>query len=270
MKTIIITASDENFLGFTNGLLNSLHQFDKPLSDAIGVLDLGLSEESLKGLEKKVNYIVKPTWNLKVNEDVAKKKPYLRALTSRPFLPDYFPGYDLYLWLDADTWVQKKFAIDWLFQAASVTSMSAVPHVHQSYQQIPNIISWRMQILFAYYGDRTIDLYHNNVHYNAGIFCLKKDAPHWQLWADSFQKGLTNCDSKFVCDQAALNYTIWSHDLPIHPLPAICNWCCHLALPSIDKDSGKFCEPHIPHREIGIMHISSKSKQVAEKLRFKS
>ena len=34
-----------------------------------------------------------------------------KALTARPFLPRYFPGFDLYLWIDGDCWVQQGDAI---------------------------------------------------------------------------------------------------------------------------------------------------------------
>ena len=33
-------------------------------------------------------------------------------MTARPFLRDYFPGYDGYMWMDADTWAQTPDAIN--------------------------------------------------------------------------------------------------------------------------------------------------------------
>jgi hypothetical protein len=40
------------------------------------------------------------------------------------------------------------------------------------------------------------------------------------------------------CDQAALNYTVWTERLPVHPLPALCNWTCHLAIPAFLARNG--------------------------------
>lgn len=262
MKTIIVTAADEKFSGLLNELLASLFQFDAPLSNAIGILDLGLSSTTREELKNKVNHIIQPEWDLVVDENVAKEKPHLRALTARPFLPKYFPGYDLYLWLDADTWVQNRFAIDWLLKAAATGSMAIVPQVHQSYFHTRKINNWRNNTLYMYYEKNGADLYWQRSYYNAGVFALRGDAPHWVSWAKQFQIGLHNSGSSRVCDQTALNYAIWTEKLQVHPLPALCNWCCHLAIPSVDPNTGKFCEPHIPHRELGIIHMTAKTKDL--------
>ena len=183
-------------------------------------------------------------------------------MTSRPFLTKYFPGYDLYLWLDADTWVQNRFAVDALFSAASTGSLGIVPQVHQSYVHGGGQTKWRIDSLDSYYKQNVLDLYFKNTYFNTGVFALKREAPHWDSWAKNFQIGLDNCDSKWVCDQTALNWSIWTDKLFVHPLPAICNWCCHLALPSVNPKTGKFCEPHIPNSEIGIIHMTAKTKDI--------
>lgn len=55
MKRIIISAADETFRDPLIELLSSLHQWDEPLADAIGVLDVGLSAQSLAQIEPLVS-----------------------------------------------------------------------------------------------------------------------------------------------------------------------------------------------------------------------
>jgi lipopolysaccharide biosynthesis glycosyltransferase len=261
MKTIIVTAADENFASLFLGLIRSLHQWDEPLSDAIGVLDLGLSDDTLVTIQELVTHIVSPGWDLPTDLALHDSHPYLRAMASRPFLPKYFPGYDIYLWLDADTWVQEKYAVRWFFRAAKQGGLGIVPQVDRSYVHPVRAVNWRTQRLSMYYGDEALSLLATRSYYNSGGFSLLADAPHWTSWARYFKKGLEACP-KLVTDQTALNYAIWKDDLPVHPLPALCNWCCHLAVPKLNTKTTKLCEPHIPNRPIGLVHLTAGSKDL--------
>jgi hypothetical protein len=259
MKTIIVTGSDENFSSLFLDLISSLHQWDARLSDAIGVLDCGLSDATLQQVRERVTHIVTPDWDFAIDPSLRDTAPHLRALLARPFLPKYFPGYDLYLWLDADTWLQESYAVKWFFQAAINGAIGIVPHLHQSYRKQPSAAEWGHQRIYAYFGDRGIALSLIHHAYNAGAFALRATSAHWDAWARYFALGL-KASPRLVSDQAALNYAIWNDDLPVHPLPALCNWLCHLAIPSINFETKKFCEPHIPNREIGLIHLTTGTK----------
>jgi lipopolysaccharide biosynthesis glycosyltransferase len=259
MKRIIITGSDEKFYPFLEELIDSLFQWDEPLSDAIGVLDLGLSQESLQKLKSRSIRTVSPDWDRTSRKDLIEGKPHLRALTARPFLPKYFPGYDLYLWIDADAWVQNRFAVDWLFQSAASGSMGLVPQTDRAYVHSRPLLNWRKQRLQNFYRSEGVGLFEINTYFNAGVYALRHDAPHWESWARYFQAGLRKNTATF-CDQTALNFAIWKDRLPVHPLPALCNWCCHLQLPSINLKTKQLCEPFIPHKELGILHMTAETK----------
>ena len=258
MKRIIIAAADENFSPLLNDLLDSLHQFPQPVTDAIGVLDLGLSADSLNMISSKADHIVQPGWDLYVREDIKASKPFLRANTSRPFLPRHFPGYDLYLWLDADTWLQDRFAVDWLFQAASQGQMALVPETDRCYRPRIGFNNWRIQRLESFFSCDAAQLLQSKMYYNSGAFALHRDTVHWDKWAECFDAGLRR-DTDITSDQTAMNYAIWSADLPVHPLPALCNWCCHMAYPVFHNASASLCEPFLPHRRIGLVHMTDTS-----------
>ncbi len=266
MKKIIITAADEHFFPLLWDLIESLHRLHPKPFHAIGLLDVGLSEASLAKLAGRVDHVVSPDWDLPINESLRRQKTHLRALTARPFLPKHFPGYDYYLWLDADTWVQEKFAVDWFFDAAQTGAMGLVPQTDRSYVHTAGAVRWRHAFLFENFGEEGLQLYEKNNYFNAGAFALHKDAPHWRVWEAYFrmaaQKNLPR-----ISDQNVLNFALWKEKLAIHPLPALCNWCCHLALPAVDFSAGKLCEPFIPHRPLGVIHLTSATKDT--KLRFR-
>ena len=91
---------------------------------------------------------------------------------------------------------------------------------------------------------------------------MRGDAPHWAVWARHFEQGMQR-EPVLVSDQTALNHAIWMEELAVHPLPALCNWCCHLAAPIINHVEGVFCEPNIPYRELGIIHMTADTKDAA-------
>ena len=74
---------------------------------ALGILDCGLTEEQrawFAGAGRDSSSCRSGTSTFPAR---AKLKDGYKALTARPFLPRYFPGFDLYLWIDADCWVQQ-------------------------------------------------------------------------------------------------------------------------------------------------------------------
>jgi len=266
MRTIIVTASDDTFMPLLRGLVNSLRQFENPLplSD-IGCLDVGLNAENRAWIYSEGIGIVEPKWDLPVDTALRERTPHLRSLTARPFLPAYFPGYDVYIWIDCDAWVQEQFVLEWLSHTSASGALGIVAELDRSYDKTLTA-SWRADRLRRYYDETAAQEIGARNYYNAGVFALRADAPHWTHWAESFEHGLRATDGTVVCDQTALNHAIWSRSLPVHPLPSICNWLCHLALPHFDIGSRKFCEPYFPHATIGIVHLAAYTKDLTFRL----
>jgi hypothetical protein len=102
-----------------------------------------------------------------------------------------------------------------------------------------------------------------NTFFDTGVFALRSDAPHWALWAKWFGAGLTATKGELCCDQTALNHALWTEHLPVSPLPALCNWLCHLALPGFDPLRGRFCEPVTPRHPVGILHLTGNTKDTS-------
>jgi lipopolysaccharide biosynthesis glycosyltransferase len=263
MRTLVVTGADEAFMPLLRGLVKSLQQWEPRPFTALACLDLGLGSESSEWVSRYAAHVVTPGWDLPVDRQLREKQPHLRALTARPFLPEYFPGYDVYLWIDADAWVQERFALEWYFAAAEEGSLAAVPQVDSSYRHKAGMLDWRARRMQTYFREEAAHRALWDTYFNAGVFALGADAPHWKLWAKHFREGLEATNGSLCCDQTALNHTLWTEDLPVHPLPALCNWLCHLACPGFHVERQRFCEPFTPRRSIGLLHLAAHSKNVS-------
>ena len=171
-----------------------------------------------------------------------------------------WPGYDKYLWIDADTWVQERTALEWFDAVATEGRLAIVPQVDRAYRHQANLLHWRFSRMQTGFGREAAQRSLWETYFNAGVFCLEAGAAHWQHWATHFRAGLDASGGSLCCDQSALNHAICSAGLPVHPLPALCNWLCHLATPYLHPRSGLLCEPLAPRQTLGIVHLSAKSK----------
>ncbi|MBI5276126.1 MAG: hypothetical protein HY854_06650 [Burkholderiales bacterium] len=266
MRTLIVTGADEAFSALLRGLLRSLQQWQpQPYTD-LAVLDLGLSAASLEWVGRYARHVVRPGWDLKVDPALRVAKPHLRALTARPFLRDYFPGYDLYLWLDSDTWVQEQFAVEWMFRSAASGAMGLVPEHDRCYHPQPAFVTWRQRGMRHYFDEKAVQRVLWDRYFNAGVFSLHVDAPHWGLWNRYFTQGIAKSQGHHVCDQTALNQMLWVERPPVLPLPALCNWLCHSATPGWREDRARFCEPYPPWHVLGIVHLVGGTKDTRVKI----
>ena len=257
----MFSTADEAFMPLVRGLLGSLSRL-APVGD-LAFLDVGLAAESRDRLSRQVHHIATPQWDLPVPAERRIRQPHLRALTARPFLRDYFPGYEQYLWLDADTWVQARSALEWYQAVARNGRMAITPQVDRAYRHDNNTLQWRFGRMQACHGEAAAQRLLWDTYFNAGVFCLESSAPHWQHWAEHFSAGLLASGGTVCCDQTALNHAIWSSALAVHPLPALCNWLCHLAMPYADPSSGALYEALAPRQMIGIVHLSGSTKNAA-------
>jgi hypothetical protein len=252
-RVLVVTAADESYFRLLDGLLRSLEGSAFP----IACFDVGLHPTSRAIVAQRAQ-VADPVWDLPVNESA--NKPAGRASTARPFLPRYFPGFDFYLWIDADAWVQIPATLDSYIANAMDGSIAAATHSHPAYAPTAGILSWRRRRMTAYFGSAAADQFPWESYFNSGVFALRADAPHWLCWADAYAMGLKNAEGALCCDQTALTYAIWKARLPANPVPALCNWLCHLALPVFEPIRCQFCEPTAPGDTIGILHLAGKTK----------
>jgi len=257
------------YLGFGRALEDRREAFLSDVADArrvlaLGVLDCGLTEDQRAWCRNRDAVLVEPGWDFDFPGRARLKDGY-KALTARPFLPRYFPGFDLYLWIDGDCWVQQGDALDLFLRAARTGKLAVAPEIHRSMRHYYHAWTEFSTINGAAY-ERGFgrELAERLIRYpliNAGVFALKADAPHWRGWAEVLGEALQR--STDMTDQIALNVMVYDHGYACEPLPSRCNWPVHHATPAWDAERSLFVEPAMPYDPLGILHLTIYTKRLA-------
>ena len=263
----IVTAADRNYYGLLGDLVDSLR--DRRADAPIAVLDIGLDEAQRQALSRRVTQIATADWDLDFPGRAALGSAY-KAFTARPFLPKYFPGYGVYLWIDSDAWVQDAAIIDLYLEVAWSGKLAVTPQIDRCYKsfykwQRPRFNTLMFREYRKAYGWRTANRLGRFPIVNSGVVGLRGDAPHWQLWQRALAAGLHAAPTG-LREQTALNYVVYHDRAPAGFLPAWCNWNCIDGPPMVDEERGLLVEPQPPHRPLGILHLVGPAKATRFKL----
>lgn len=266
---IVVTGCDSAYAPLARDLVQSIREKAELADLPIGVLDLGLDGDQIDIFTSYDVEIRKVGWDLDFpgRDEWEKQLPGYKAMVSRSFLREHFPGYSTYLWMDADTWVQRPDSILNIIQGTNESTL---------------LISAELDRQFGHYlkGPAIWQVYHNwyaeifgkdiankmNLRpmLNCGIFALSANAPHWQAWRKIHEAGLsrntTVSPATFMIEQLALNIATYLNQLNVTLLPSGYNWLCHHAMPVWSTEQEVFLEPSIPNSEISILHLSQKDK----------
>jgi hypothetical protein len=259
-STILVTASDAAFFKLLAGLLLSLEAQRGSHAIDIGLFDLGLTTTQRGWVRPRITQSVQPGWDLDVPQTVRDQQPHLRALTVRPFLPRYFPGYEIYIWIDADVWLQNWHGVELYSLGAQSADIAVTPHTDRAYPYNRAISSHAYHGFVRAYGKSVADDLAPRQHMNAGIFAAPSGSPLWRSWASAYEAANAASGGIVTNDQIALNFACHRHGLKMQLLPALYNWQSHLSTPTWDSETRTFCEPHLPHLPISMLHLTHKSK----------
>jgi hypothetical protein len=269
-RITIASASSAEYFHFLQGMVLSVRDNPQSKDIDISLYDLGLTDEQLVWLEGYVNNIVKPKWEYGLTDKSGMRDPF-RAILAKPLLPKYFPGYDIYMHLDADAWVQDWSAVEtYLKSADNGAALAITPEIHRAYTNNYTSSNEFHDFVVELYGGTWGQEYVKKYSYypilNAGVLAMPKESPIWGLWAENIRVSLAKSHHHCI-EQAALNLAVFEHPELFHfaqPdkkniqfLPATCNWLCHQSLPLYDKATKRFVEPFLPHQPLGVIHRSS-------------
>src|SRR5262245_24477855 len=132
-RAILVTGSDSRYFPLMRGMILSVLAKPEGRHVDIGVLDCGLRSDEVAWCLGQGARLVEPRWDVSFGGGLT-VEPSFRAMTARPHLRRYFPGYETYLWLDADVWVQDWSAPRLFLEAAQLGDISIVPEMHRSYR----------------------------------------------------------------------------------------------------------------------------------------
>ena len=280
MKTAIVALSDSGYFHLLEELIDSILVFEESKNIDICVLDAGLTEDQISKIKNKVYAIEKARWDIPVSSFKVKGKEWLKSQVSRAFLPNYFPSFDKYIWIDCDAWVQSWFAIELLSKASDNGKLGIVSMSDRHNGRVAKI-NWFFKNLgfvksqnykhakssgFSEDISRHIAL---QPHLNIGVFSLEASSPTWGVWQKNLEKALSK-GKIFGSEQLAMNVSVYIDNIPTDVLPFYCNWIPYPASNNtkFDITTNKFVEGFTPHHEIGIIHLAGGIKVGAEDMRF--
>ena len=87
---------------------------------------------------------------------------------------------------------------------------------------------------------------------NAGVYALRRDAPHWQAWR-AHQARCVRYGRLFTSDQLSLALMAYVDEQPYELLP---EWCNYMGPWRAETAGGRLIEYYPPYRPLGIVHLA--------------
>ena len=266
-KNAIITLADSNYFDLLIELISSIKKFPESSGVEICILDAGLTTEQIQILTKKVYKIKKANWDIEVPFFKTIGKEWLKSQVSRAFLPNYFPEFEKYLWVDCDAWVNSWDCIKLYFDGCNNGKLAITQTMGPGYRIMSNVkwVFGKLAVIKSqnYKHAKSSGIKEDDArkialapHLNIGVFSLEKNSPGWKVWQKNLKKTLLG-GKIFGSEGLAINLSVYVDNLPTEFLPLGCNWIASNLLPKFDNTKKIFVEPNLPNYKIGIMHLAA-------------
>jgi hypothetical protein len=266
-KNVIVSLADANYFPLLNELIDSIKIFKESENLAICILDAGLTEGQKKILLNKVDEIKSAEWDIEVPAFKVLGKEWLKSQVSRAFLPNYFPNYEKYLWIDCDAWVNDWNTVDLYFKACENGKLGITQTIGPGYK-IMSKVNWLFGKIALIKSQNFKHAVKSKIglskarklafapHINIGVFSLEKNSPGWKSWQKNLEQTLKS-GNVFGSEGLAINMSVYIDDLETEFLPLNCNWIASNLKPKFDESQNTFVEPFLPNYKIGIMHLAA-------------
>jgi len=263
----IVTLSDSNYFELLLELIDSIKRNKESKDVSICVLDAGLTKQQSKIIESKVFSIKKAKWDIEVPSRKVGNKEWLKSQVSRAFLPNYFPEFEKYLWIDCDAWVNSWKTIELYFEACKDGKLGITQTIGPGYRILTKV-KWifnKIALIKSQnykhakksgFSESTSRKIAFAPHLNIGVFSLEKKSKCWNLWQEILRKALSS-GGIFGSEGLAINIAVYDKNADVEFLPLTCNWIASNLLPKYDEKRKSFVEPFLPHNKIGIMHLAA-------------
>lgn len=270
VRVMIVSGSDARFMPFLREMIDSLPTRLGDYRLHHGCLDLGLGDEDRSWLAAHGWECVAPDAHLGVSREA--HSAVERSFLARPFLPSYFPGHDVYVWIDSDVWLQSPLALQAYIDGAITDGMAVSHESEGSYRLQPWLFGWTAKHFLLGCGPAKAAALLMRPHLNAGFFAIHADAPHWRAWAECYAAAIRRTGALLPYDQFSLNEAIYGAGLGRPRLPArrlapVNNWICDRGIPMWNDEAARFCVPRAPYRTIGAMHLAGPAKRTLYRIR---
>ena len=263
----IVTLADSNYFELLEELIDSIKFQNKENNVSICVLDAGLTENQINTIKSKVYSIKKANWDIDVPGYKVIKKEWLKSQVSRAFLPNYFPEFKKYLWIDCDAWVNSWKAVELYFKACENGKLGITQSIGPGYR-ITTKAKWLFGKIALIKSQNYKHAKSSGIneeiarklafapHINIGVFSLEKNSKCWGIWQENLKKTLSK-GKIFGSEGLAINIAVYHNNVDVEFLPLKCNWITSHLLPKYDDKINSFVEPYLPNEKIGIMHLAA-------------
>ena len=263
----IITLADSNYFELLKELIDSINYHKESKNISICILDAGLTPDQIEIIKPKVYSIKKAEWDIEVPGYKVLKKEWLKSQVSRAFLPNYFPEFTKYLWIDCDAWVNSWSTIELFFKACENGKLGITQTIGPGYRIISKA-KWLIGKLAAIKSQNYKHAKSSGIkediarklafapHINIGVFSLEKESECWKVWQKNLKKTLSK-GKVFGSEGLAINIAVYHDNVEVEFLPLYCNWIASNMLPKYDIEKKTFVEPYLPNNKIGIMHLAA-------------
>ena len=262
---IIVSSSDNKYFPLLKELFFSLKKNNVLDDYKFAVLNTGMDEKQINYLKDNSVIIRDAKWNVEVPKFKILGRDHLKTQVARAYLPEYFENYKIYIWLDADIWLNDVQSFLLYEEGAAKNCLTITPQSDRAYfntarvdwfmnlplkvktinyKNIGKSVSKKLGKKYAFYSTL-----------NAGAFAINSNKAIW----DCFQKNVKLAAKKgriFGTDQVALALSVHEDKIPTEFLPAYCNWMCEFYFPIYDEKEKKFLEPFLPNNPIALIHLA--------------
>lgn len=262
-KVTFVSSSDARYFPLLLEWIHSVRAHPQSAGMDICIMNAGMTAAQIETIRPLVTVVKDAEWPCPIPAYKIRGREYLKACVARPSIPKYFPGYDVYFWMDADTWVQDWSGVDLFLRGAAKGKIALTGQVDRAYPRQARVKwlgRWPWKVRSFYYSNalrafgfktaKTLLPYHVLL---AGAFALRADAPHWQRWQELVVKAVKK-GKVFTAEQVSLGVMSYMEGYEFEILPAWTHWLCEFK-PMVDQ-GGRFVEPFLPHNTLGILHMS--------------
>ena len=240
MRTAVCFACNEAYIPLCKGLVLSLAEalrFAPDRDFSLHFIDIGCERASLDWLEAagtQIHAFFREEHLPGLPENQSPR--YADAQLCRPFLPRVVPGYDCYLWIDCDIWLQGTDVLPAVAQAASGFADKIVicPEYHYGYIGHRNLryaLLAQQRWYGALYKDAAlVEELSFRPMFNSGFFAMRAGSPLWDLWAQELaslygQDHSADPSVLHYAEQLGLNRVIHERQAFV-PLDPLFNYAC--------------------------------------------
>ena len=239
MNIAVCFACNEAYIPLCKGLVLSLAEalrFSAGRDFSLHFIDIGCERASLEWLETagvRLHGFVREDFLPGLPENQSPR--YADAQLCRPFLPRLVPGYDCYLWIDCDIWIQGTDALPAVAQAASGFTDKIVicPEYHYGYIGHRNLryaLIAQRRWYGALYDEALAEELSFRPMFNSGFFAMRATSPLWDIWAEELAAlyGRDHSADPSVlhyAEQLGLNRVIHERQAFV-PLDPLFNYAC--------------------------------------------